>query len=289
MEGGTGYYMGTLADVPVGLQGIATFGGRSSWSVADPRTMAHELGHNLSLAHAPCGQASGPDPAFPEPDASIGVWGYDFRAGGRLVDPSSRDIMSYCDPFWVSDYHFTNALRHRLEAERDATSVTQPAAASVKSLFLWGGVEVDGQPFLEPTFVVDVPPSVPVQGGDFLLEGTGADGQRLFSLSFDMPEMADGDGSSAFAFALPVEPGWARALARITLTGPDGSATLDGASDRPVVILRDPASGRVRGILRDPRGPTPAQAAAAAAGLPGVDVLEVLFSRGLPEPEAWQR
>ena len=285
MEGATGYYMGLLTHVPIGLRGSAIWAGRSSWAITDPRIMAHELGHNLRLAHAPCGDAKDADPAFPQADASIGVWGYDFRGGGRLVDPSTRDIMSYCDPFWLSDYYFTNALRHRLEVE---ASVARPAGP-VPSLFLWGGAEVDGQPFLEPAFVVDVPPSLPAGGGDHLLEGRGADGRRLFSVSFDMPEVTDGDGSSVFAFALPVEPGWAGALARITLTGPAGSATLDGASDQPVVILRDPASGRVRGILRDEPGLTPAQAAATAAGLPGADGLEVLFSRGLPESEAWHR
>ena len=293
LEGGTGYYMGTLAEVPVGLRGIAEWRGRSSWSVTEPRTMAHELGHNLGLAHAPCGGAGGPDPAFPEPDGSIGVWGYDGRAGGRVVHASTGDIMSYCDPHWISDYHFTNALRYRLEAASaasagsagSAASVARPAPASVTSLFVWGGVEAGGRPFLEPAFVVDVPPVVSAEGGDYRLEGADAEGRRLFSLSFDMQAMADGDGSSGFAFALPAAPGWAGALARITLTGPGGSASLDGASDRPPVIPRDLA-----GSTRE-QGPTAAMAvtAAVAAMLPGSDGLDVLFSRGLPAPDAWRR
>ena len=298
LEGGTGYYMGTLAEVPIGLRGIAQWRGRSSWSVTEPRTMAHELGHNLGLAHAPCGGAGGPDPAFPEPDGSIGVWGYDGRAGGRVVHASTRDIMSYCDPHWISDYHFTNALRYRLEAaaasagSAAARPAPGPAPTPARALFVWGGVEAAGRPFLEPAFVVDVPPVVPAEGGDYRLEGADAEGRRLFSLSFDMPEMADGDGSSGFALALPAAPGWAGALARITLTGPGGSATLDGASDQPTVILRDPASGRVRGILRDLPASARAQAsatAAVAATLPGIDGLNVLFSRGLPAPAAWRR
>ena len=64
-----------------------------------------------------------------------------------------------------------------------------------------------------------------VAGDDALLRITGrdADGGELFSLSFEMPEVADGDGSSSFVFALPVRAGWAGELASITLSGPGGA------------------------------------------------------------------
>ena len=65
-----------------------------------------------------------------------------------------------------------------------------------------------------------------------------------------MPETADGDGSSSFAFVLPIRSEWEGNLASITLTGPGGSAILDGNSDEPMVILRNPRNGQVRGILR---------------------------------------
>ena len=62
--------------------------------------------------------------------------------------------------------------------------------------------------------------------------------------------MADGDGSSSFAFVLPVHPEWGDELAGITLSGPGGSVTLDQDTDRPVTILRNPRSGQIRAILR---------------------------------------
>jgi len=43
-------------------------------------TMSHELAHTLGRRHSPCGNfgtPSEPDPAFPDPDGLIGVWGYD--------------------------------------------------------------------------------------------------------------------------------------------------------------------------------------------------------------------
>ncbi len=283
MEGGRGYYMGLSRETPTGLSGVAFFGGRSSWSVADPKTMAHELGHNLTLQHAPCGGAGGPDPAFPEPDGGIGVWGYDFRGEVGLVDASTSDLMAYCRPYWVSDYHFANALGYRVDAESGGATTADP----VQSLLVWGGIDAEGDPFLEPALVVDAPPVLP-SGGDYRLAGATAEGRQLFSLSFDMPDVEDGDGSSGFAFALPVAPGWADSLARITLSGPDGFVTLDGETDRPVTILRDPQSGQVRGILRDLPGGASTQAGMNPA-LPPSAGLEVTFSRGIPDAGAWRR
>ena len=116
--------------------------------------------------------------------------------------------------------------------------------------------------------------------GDHRLRGLAAAGEELFALRFDMPETADGDGSSPFAFALPADPGWADALASVTLSGPGGSATLDGESDRPMAVLLDPRTGQVRAILRDQAG---AQALAVTLNA------DALFSRGVPDAGAWRR
>ncbi|MDE0122287.1 MAG: hypothetical protein OXQ93_06125, partial [Gemmatimonadota bacterium] len=89
-------------------------------------------------------------------------------------------------------------------------------------------------------------------------------------------------------FAVPVEAGWGERLARIGLLGPGGNATLDPDTDRPVVILRDPRSGQVRGILRGT-----AARGLAGVGEPGgrfaLQGLEVVSSRGIPGSGAWKR
>jgi len=281
MEGGTGHYMGMMSRPVTGFSGLAS-GTRVSFSVPNRGLIAHELGHNMWLAHAPCGGAGGPDPSYPYSYGSIGAWGYDFH-GGRLVHPSTVDLMSYCGPQWISDYHFTNALRFRLHNEESAAATV---SASTPSLLLWGGVGADSVPYLEPAFVIDAPTALPDSAGEHRITGRTADGGELFSLSFTMPVTADGDGSSSFAFALPVRAGWEGSFATITLSGPGGTVTLDGESDIPMAILRNPQTGQVRGILRDPPQATEVAADATGVSAPG---LEVLFSRGIPSGGAWRR
>ena len=285
LEGGGGHYLGTMAGAVTGPSGTAFLPGRAGFSIPRSGTIAHELGHNLGLRHAPCGGAGNPDPSFPHPDGSAGAWGYNF-ARGELVRPTTPDLMSYCGPpDGISDYHFANALRYRLfEARAEAVR----AAASTTSLLLWGGAGADGAPFLNPAFIVEAPPALPDSAGAYTLTGRNARGTELFSLRFAMPHAADGDGSSSFAFVLPAAPGWAGELTSITLAGPGGWFALNDDSDVPTAILRDPRTGRVRGILREV--PLPARAAMdaaerSAAG-PG---FEVLFSRGMPDAAAWRR
>ena len=102
-------------------------------------------------------------------------------------------------------------------------------------------------------------------------------------MSFGLPEVADADGRSSFAFVLPIEPGRARDLESVTLIGPGGVARLDAESDMPTSILIDPNTGQVRGILRDV--PQTYDATASAAPLPdGIGELVWIFSRGIQMP-----
>jgi hypothetical protein len=70
-------------------------------------TLAHELGHTMGRAHAPCGNPDGIDRKYPYDDALIGSWGWDVIAQ-QLRDPTSvHDVMGYCKPIWVSDYTYS--------------------------------------------------------------------------------------------------------------------------------------------------------------------------------------
>ena len=286
MEGGSGYYKGMMSGPITGAAGLAGQPGTASFSAPHAITMAHELGHNLNLAHAPCGNPCCLEPSFPETDGSVGVWGYDFREDGQLVQPTRPDLMAYCGPRWISDFHFTNALRWRLHTAASG-GLSSLVAAPARSLLLWGGVGASGTPFLEPAFVVEAPAALPQSTGDYQIVGRSAAGDEMFSLTFEMPELADGDGRSSFAFALPVQPGWADQLASIILSGPRGLVTLDQDTNRPVTILRNPRTGQIRGILRDLSPAALDRDHAVSALVREEPGLEVLTSRGIPDPEDW--
>ena len=294
MEGGSGYWMGIWdgvlnAGITPATRGIAYLGGEASASVRNARTIAHELGHNLSLDHAPCGSPARVDPWFPHDGGRTGAWGYDIGKH-RLVTPEAPDIMSYCTSgfWWISDYFFNKALAHRLATDGGARAARAAEADPERSLLIWGGRDQDGVPYLDPAFVVDATPSMPSAGGEYTIQGAAADGTPIFSFTFDMPTIGDGEGEeTSFVFALPVQAEWADDLASITVSGPGGSATLDESTDRPMAILRDPRTGQVRGFLRDPAPAT--QAAADAVGGATGQGLETLFSRGIPGAEAWRR
>ncbi len=286
LEGGVGHYMGMMSGTVNPGGGVAGIRGRESFSEPYVSIMAHELGHNMSLLHAPCGNPSLVDLSFPYRDGSTGTWGYDFRDGGSLVGPQSNDLMSYCNPRRISDYHFTNALRYRLFDEGPQVQGNL-AARERESLLLWGGTDAEGGPFLNPAFVVDAPPALPDAAGEHRITGRTAGGDELFDLDFVMPGLADGDGSSSFAFVLPVQPGWAGSLASVTLSGPGGTVMLDSDTDLPMTILLDPDTGQVRAILRDlPQAGAAAADAAGAATHTGAGSLQVLFSRGIPDAPA---
>ncbi len=284
MEGGTGHWMGMLPYFS-DYTGAAWLGGKTSASLPAGYTISHELGHNFSLAHAPsCGGAQGVDPDFPDQRGRIGAWGYAVRGvrsvrSGELVSGMRHDLMSYCRPAWISPYHFTKALQYRLSGVVTVSARRDP----VPSLLLWGGTDAEKVPHLEPVFVVDAPPLLPDARGPWTIEGRDAGGAVLFSLAFDMPEIADaGEGAGSFAYTLPVRPGW-EALASVTLSGPGGAAILDGSTDRPVSIYRD-GDGGVRAILQG----DPVQADGVSGALADV-ALDVVTSRGIPSPAAWRR
>ncbi len=281
MEGGDGYYMGTMTRTSGAIRGLAFIGAKSSFAVPDESVMAHGFGHNLSLLHAPCGGgAYSADPDYPHEGGVIGAWGWNSRG---LVAPATLDLMGYCSPKWISDYHFTKAMNYRT-AQAMAPKASPPLA---RSLLLWGGSREDGIPFLKPAFVLDAPPALAEKEGGYRIVGRDGEGGELFSLRFAMSVAAEGRGSG-FAFTLPLRAGWEDRLSSITLVGPGGSATLDEYSEQPMAILRDRTTRQVHAILGGLPSATRTHTAAAELLSPGPE-FTLRFSRGIPGKEAWRR
>lgn len=133
-------------------------------------TMMHELGHAHGLAHAPCGGADAPDPAFPYDGGGIGVAGYDVEADAFKDPDLFNDMMGYCPSPWISDYNYLE-LFERTKALAPAMSVV-PGAPRAYRVFAVGG---DGSLTLVRRAVRDRP----VGGAERLVRVRGADGAVL--------------------------------------------------------------------------------------------------------------
>lgn len=116
-------YYGLLASgVPMGPVVGCESSGVSSGQVNAAVTLAHEVGHRCGLKHGPCGSVgNSADPNYPAyepydptntPQASIGEYGLDISTGAIWSPKTTKDMMSYCGPNWISLYHYGRLLNN---------------------------------------------------------------------------------------------------------------------------------------------------------------------------------
>ena len=249
-EGGEDdYYMGMKSEVRGNVLGVAYAPGRASFALPQSHVIAHELGHNLNLLHANCGGPASLDRSYPHVNGTIGAWGYDFEDGGSVVRSSMPDLMSYCQPVWISDYHFTNALRYRLYLANQREVIV----AAKPSLLVWGKQGPSGELKLNPSFYVEAPPLLPQSTGEFEISGRDSKGSELFSYRFDMHQVADAEEYSIFVHVIPIEEEWRQEIDLVSLNTEGGNIALDTTSEESMLLLRNPSSRKIQGFISYPR------------------------------------
>ena len=147
-------YFGVVRRSGGGIAGIGYVPGRSAigWdsSTQWARTMSHELGHNFSRPHAPCGGVASPDPNYPYAGGVLsGTPLMDsVPAAIDIVSPISpviqKDIMGYCDGSWFSDYNYREMQRY-MESQSGLIAAQIAADVAEQDLLLVAGtVGLDG-------------------------------------------------------------------------------------------------------------------------------------------------
>lgn len=202
-----GFASGSVSAGPTGPQtwGWDTDGSSGDWY------MGHEVGHNAGRAHPVpasdnpateniregCGHSRS-DISFPYANAAIGsgdMWGFDVGDAGLnsqlnpRVYPNStwRDMMSYCDRQWISDYTYNNIYSFLSTTNVSAASTPQVVRAGSSTIALFGTIyDEDDVGAFQVVGLWDSPgPYSPPTGSLFQMRFLDGDGAELASYSFD--------------------------------------------------------------------------------------------------------
>jgi hypothetical protein len=130
------------AETAIGYDASYQFIGIDSFGLKTPawaQVMLHEIGHNNSLDHAPCGNPSGVDASYPyiggvlgaqalysslySDDATVGAIANPVTSGGTMTD-----LMGYCSGIFFSDYNYG-----KVQAYAEARTVAVPAPTKILS------------------------------------------------------------------------------------------------------------------------------------------------------------
>lgn len=163
--------------------------------------MAHEIGHNLGRKHAPCGNPANIDSNYPKysPAGSIG---YSAFRGTEIYEVTDYyDIMSYCDPQWISPYTY-KGLYQKLYSFSSSNSEIN---SYDEQNYLVGTGIVSGENVIFGSFrVISLPIGTDDESGagSYSLELRNSEGNTLFVRYFELGYITTGE-SALFNQILP--------------------------------------------------------------------------------------
>jgi Peptidase M66 len=208
------YYVGFMPKRTFGLAGIGYVPGNASLTFDVPtspravlETLTHELGHNFSLPHAPCGGPARPDLEYPYANAQLGapgryIWGYN-AATQAFTDPRRtdiHDIMSYCAGDTFSDYNYRKMQVFQRPSDRALRQAAPASAAGPQELLLVSGQIGNGKAEMTPVKSLFGQARLPVSG-PYTLRITTAQG--TIDHPFTPKEIDHVSTVQHFAFTIP--------------------------------------------------------------------------------------
>lgn len=171
-------YVNRVGSTSPNLSAIGWDASRTSWR----RTFSHELGHNFSREHAPCGGVANPDPNYPYPNGALnGTPLFDSLLDDIVSPAGMSDIMGYCSGAWFSDYNFREVQRF-VEAQPQPALSIQSAGRTAEMVIVSGSIGLDGVRFNPVHRLRGVAPVA--EAGEYMLRLVTAAGATI-ELPFD--------------------------------------------------------------------------------------------------------
>jgi hypothetical protein len=207
-DGGSTWFYG-------GLAGLGWVGSRAAVGLdlqgQTGQLAAHEIGHNLGMWHTPCGGPASPDPDFPYSDGSIGQYGLDVSTG-TLYLPTTRDVMGYCDPKWISDYTYQKLYNGQIQSGAAAIQslvASDPSGSPQQGLLVRANIFPDRVEML-PAYVLPGHVTEAPEPGEYEVQVLGGQGETLVKTAVHAYRVGE-DGGIQMAgihamIALPDQP-----------------------------------------------------------------------------------
>ncbi|WP_129672917.1 fibronectin type III domain-containing protein [Candidatus Chloroploca sp. Khr17] len=231
---------------PSGSWGWDTDGSYGDWYGG------HEIAHSLGRSHAEfCGAGGGV--AFPYPSGRISpaltgntaIYGFDITTRA-IYPPDWRDVMTYCNNQWVSDFTY-EGLRARF-ATLNSFALTEAQLQQGTFALVTGNAKlVPGTGQFDQINVIEGSAELPTGEGDWSIVLLSASDQELASYPFTPARVEDDDSPEEPALFAEIIP-WNPATARIELR--QGTTTVDTrnvSGNAPTVTITEPTGGNLTG------------------------------------------
>ena len=265
-DDGGGFMRGRAYDIPStvasGPAGSGTWGWDFDGSYADWYG-GHELGHTYGRYHAEfCGAGGGKPYPYPNGDISPtrdesdpdALYGFDVETLD-IYPPSWKDLMSYCDNIWLSDFTY-EGIRDRMLTESALAAAWVRPAATQEYLAVFGTIYTATDQVELDTFY-RVPDAWDVLGrtpGEYSIRLLDEEGSTLADYPFT-PRFSDLDPSPSLQVGMEAEEEpaliaeyvpWVTGTARIAIYhGTQELVARSVSANAPQVTLTYPNGGEV--------------------------------------------